>query len=108
VLVEGPSMVPTLRHGDQVVVWWARHPRPGEGAVVLVDLPDARGLGIKRISAVEASGRLWLEGDNPAGSTDSRHFGTVPASALLGRVLLRLWPHPGRVRRSNGPSPPSH
>ena len=67
---------------------------------MLVDLPGERGLGIKRLGAVQPSGELWLEGDNPAGSTDSREFGAVPASALRGRVLLRLWPHPGRIRRA--------
>ena len=93
-------MAPALRHGDQVVVWWGSRPRPRTGAVVLVDLPGERGLGIKRVGAVEASGELWLEGDNPAGSTDSRQFGAVPASALRGRVVLRLWPRPGRIPRA--------
>jgi hypothetical protein len=35
---------------------------------------------------------VWLEGDNPPRSTDSRHYGPVPASSLRGRVVLRLWP----------------
>src|SRR5438309_10077625 len=102
VLVEGPSMVPALRHGDQVVVWWARRPRPTSGAVVLVELPGERGLGIKRLRRVEPSGQLWVEGDNPAGSTDSRHFGAVPGHALRGRVVLRLWPRPGRIPPPDG------
>jgi len=79
--------------------------------VVLVELPGERGLGIKRLHGVEASGQLWVEGDNPAGSTDSRQFGAVPAAALRGRVVLRLWPRPGRIPASagsNGPSRPSH
>ena len=90
-------MAPALRHGDQVVVWWARGSTPRAGAVVLVDLPGSRGLGIKRVARVEQSGALWVEGDNPAGSTDSRQFGAVPASALRGRVVMRLWPRPGRI-----------
>jgi len=90
-------MVPALRHGDQVVVWWGRRPRLRVGAVLLVDLPGERGLGIKRLTALQPRGRLWIEGDNPAGSTDSRQFGPVPASAVRGRVVLRLWPRPGRV-----------
>jgi nickel-type superoxide dismutase maturation protease len=100
-------MAPALRHGDQVVVWLARRPRPRAGAVVLVDLPGERGLGIKRLRRVEPSGQLWLQGDNPAGSTDSRQFGAVPATALRGRVLLRLWPRPGRVSRRGAPNGPS-
>src|SRR3954452_859722 len=97
VLVEGPSMVPALRHGDQVVVWWGHRPRPRVGSVLLVDLPGERGLGIKRLTALEPTGRVWIEGDNPVGSTDSRQFGAVPASAIRGRVVLRVWPRPGRV-----------
>ena len=90
-------MAPALRHGDQVVVWWARRPQPRPGTVLLVDLPGERGLGIKRLQRREETGELWLVGDNPAGSTDSREFGAVPPSALRGRVVLRLWPQPGRV-----------
>jgi hypothetical protein len=35
---------------------------------------------------------VWLEGDNPLQSTDSRHYGPVSEMCLRGRVLLRLWP----------------
>ena len=35
---------------------------------------------------------VWLEGDNPMHSTDSRHYGPIPESALRGRVVRRLWP----------------
>ena len=35
---------------------------------------------------------VWVEGDNPLCSIDSRHFGPVPMSNLRGRVALRLWP----------------
>ena len=97
-------MVPALRHGEQVLVWWGRRPAPRTGDVVLVDLPGERGLGIKRLVAVEPSGALRLAGDNPAGSTDSRQFGAVPLAAMRGRVVLRLWPRPGRIPRWVGPA----
>ncbi len=35
---------------------------------------------------------VWIEGDNPLESTDSRHYGPLPISALRGRIVLRLWP----------------
>src|SRR3954451_17936934 len=109
VLVEGPSMVPALHHGDQGLVGWPRRPAPRAGSVVLVDMPGERGLGIKRLVAVEPSGGLRLAGDNPTGSTDSRQFGPVPLSALRGRVVLRLWPRPGRISAASGTNgPPSH
>jgi signal peptidase I len=105
VLVHGPSMVPALRDGDQLLAWTLPRPRPGAGAVVVVDLPGGRGLGVKRVRVVNPDGSVWLEGDNPFGSTDSRAFGPVPAPLLRGRVLLRLWPRPGRVG-SRGPEGP--
>jgi nickel-type superoxide dismutase maturation protease len=99
VLVEGPSMVPTLRAGDTVVVW-LRPVRPRPGIVVLAELPDA-GLVVKRVTAVRTDGSVWLEGDNPFGSTDSRQIGGVDPAVLRGRVLVRLWP-PARLRPSPG------
>jgi nickel-type superoxide dismutase maturation protease len=98
VVVHGPSMVPTLRHGDRVLVW-LRAPRrtPTIGRIVVVELPE-RPLSVKRLTAVDPDGRVRVEGDNEFGSTDSRSLGPVPASALRGVVLFRLWPRPGRIR----------
>jgi nickel-type superoxide dismutase maturation protease len=90
VTVHGPSMVPTFRHGDRLLVW-LRAPRrtPRVGTIVLVQLPD-RPLSVKRLSAVEADGSIRVEGDNPLASTDSRQLGVLPASALRGVVLRRV------------------
>jgi nickel-type superoxide dismutase maturation protease len=89
VTVEGPSMVPTFRHGDRLLVW-LRVPRrtPRVGTIVLVALPD-RPLSVKRLVAVEDDG-IRVEGDNSFGSTDSRQLGALPASSLRGVVLRRL------------------
>jgi nickel-type superoxide dismutase maturation protease len=101
-LVRGPSMVPTLRDGDRVLVWLRRPRRtPKIGAVVLVDLPD-RPLSIKRVAEVHPDGRISLAGDNPHGSTDSRELGALAPSAVQGIALLRLWPRPGRIPQRGG------
>jgi signal peptidase I len=34
----------------------------------------------------------WLMGDNRQDSADSRFFGQVPRSALVGQALVRVWP----------------
>lgn len=40
---------------------------------------------------------VFVLGDDRAGSIDSRVLGPVPVSAVTGRVLARVWPHPGPV-----------
>ncbi|KAL7546322.1 hypothetical protein ACHAWF_009656, partial [Thalassiosira exigua] len=37
-------------------------------------------------------GHLWIEGDNALNSLDSRSYGAVPASLVIGTVVCRLWP----------------
>jgi hypothetical protein len=34
----------------------------------------------------------WVEGDDPASSTDSRHFGPVHRDAITATVRLVYWP----------------
>ena len=93
VLVHGPSMVPTLRHGDAVLARpGGRRPRPGD--VVLARFrarPDL--LVIKRVVRAEGDA-WWLEGDNIVVTDDSRTYGVADVEA---RVVLRYWPHPRRL-----------
>jgi nickel-type superoxide dismutase maturation protease len=88
-VVRGPSMSPTLSDGDVVLISLRARPRPG--AVVLVRWPQRPGqLSIKRAVGRHGCG-WWVVGDNPDGSTDSRHLGTAELSAV---VFARLYPHP--------------
>jgi signal peptidase I len=45
----------------------------------------------------------FLLGDNSAASTDSRHFGPVKASQLLGRPVAVVWPRPRWLRAVEAP-----
>lgn len=97
-LVAGPSMVPTLRSGDAVLI--RRGGRVRAGDVVLArfaDLPDR--LVVKRAVRPAGDG-WWVAGDNPYAGGDSRQHG--PAE-VLGRVVWRYWPplrrRPARVSR---------
>ncbi len=41
---------------------------------------------------VVEEGRLWVMGDNRGNSSDSRSFGTIPHSDVVGRAVVRVWP----------------
>ncbi len=41
---------------------------------------------------VVEDGRLWVMGDNRSNSSDSRAFGTIPHSDVVGRAVVRVWP----------------
>lgn len=39
-------------------------------------------------------GYVWVMGDNRSDSLDSRHFGAVPVSSVIGKAVLTYWPLP--------------
>lgn len=88
--VEGESMLPAYRPGDWLIVdtraFRNRLPRAGE-VVVARDPRHATRKLIKRVKSVDIHGNIWLEGDNAAASTDSRHFGAV--EQVIGLVRWR-------------------
>nr|WP_281274371.1 S24/S26 family peptidase [Allorhizocola rhizosphaerae] len=89
-LVQGPSMAPTLKHGDAVLVRKGGRPiRPGDVVVArFLARPDL--LVVKR-AVRPAAGGWWLIGDNELVTDDSRVYG--PAQ-IVGRVVCRYWPRP--------------
>lgn len=90
VRIVGPSMEPTLRNGE----WWLvrRTSRVGVGDVVLLTHPRRPDLHVvKRIAQAREDG-WWVLGDNPGVSDDSRQFGAVPTSAVVGRLWIRYGP----------------
>ncbi|KAL3767587.1 hypothetical protein ACHAW5_008361 [Stephanodiscus triporus] len=84
-----------LQHGDVIIL---HHPSkeatickriigmPGD-TIVRTDLVDE-----ESSHRVVPPGHLWIEGDNTNNSLDSRSYGTVPASLVIGKVVCRLWP----------------
>ena len=94
--VAGNSMLPALGPGDWLVVRWSATTgrRIRSGAVVVLRRPDRPELlVVKRVGRVLDDGRLWVIGDNPSASDDSRLFGPVGPESVVGRVL-------GRYRRA--------
>ncbi|MGX6605899.1 S26 family signal peptidase [Micromonosporaceae bacterium Da 78-11] len=92
VLVHGPSMAPTLRTGDALLV--RRGGRIRSGDIVVASFrtrPDL--LVVKRVVRAHEDG-WWLQGDNEFVEDDSRAYGVAD---VIGRVLFRYFPHPGRL-----------
>jgi signal peptidase I len=95
-VVSDESMVPTYRPGERVAVnrlAYVRHgPRIGDAVVLRDPEMPARYL-LKRVAVAmrEANGGRWYEvvGDNYADSRDSRVFGRVKRSDIVGKVWFK-------------------
>ena len=90
-----------LQHGDVIIL---QHPAkeatickriigmPGD-VIVRTDGGESSGCcGEVTNHRIVPSGHLWIEGDNTRNSLDSRSYGSVPASLVIGKVICRLWP----------------
>jgi SOS-response transcriptional repressor LexA len=92
-------MEPALREGDRLLVRYDAEVRPGD--VVVARFPDGV-LAVKRALHEEAhhSGDpAWLLASDNAGAPGARRA-PVRRSAVLAVVRARVWPRPGRVRRT--------
>jgi nickel-type superoxide dismutase maturation protease len=89
-VVSGPSMLPTLRPGDRLLVARTGTIRAGD-LVIVRDPRSLSHLVCKRVVTADAR-HIVVRGDNPDLSTDSRAFGPVPTEWVIGRVLRRYWP----------------
>ncbi len=82
--VQGGSMLPSLRTGQLVVAKRTYRVKPGDVVIV-------RHAGLEKIKRIKErqEDRLYLLGDNPAASTDSRTFGWIPVECVIAKVV---WP----------------
>jgi nickel-type superoxide dismutase maturation protease len=107
-VVQDASMRPTFRPGDRVLVWrWTCLRTLRTGDVVVARDPELPGLHlVKRVAAVPGqaypgiTGRdgYVLLGDDPSTSRDSRSFGRLAMSLIVGRVVYRYLPPQRRGR----------
>jgi phage repressor protein C with HTH and peptisase S24 domain len=80
-------MVPTLKHGDHILV--RRKARIRRGDVVVGCFPSRPDLLVVKRALRRMPTGWWLASDNEAVADDSRRFG--PAE-VYGRVVARCWP----------------
>lgn len=83
-LVEGESMLPCYRPGQTVIVSNSRNFKVGDVVVAFMRGREV----LKRITAMK-DGHVYLEGDNPDQSTDSRQYGWLIDRHVVGKVT---WP----------------
>ena len=92
-------MTPTVTAGDRLLVRYGG--RPGPGDVVVARFPDGV-VAVKRVLGDEPhhSGEpAWLLGSDNAAAAGARRA-PVRKDEVLGIVVLRVWPRPGRLRRT--------
>ncbi|MFF1377209.1 nickel-type superoxide dismutase maturation protease [Streptomyces sp. NPDC058308] len=88
--VTGPSMVPTLQHGDRLLVRWGARVRPGD--VVILRHPFQQDLLVVKRAKERREGGWWVLGDNTFAGGDSTDYGVVPEELVLGKVWFRYRP----------------
>ena len=89
VRVSGDSMYPTYRDGDVVEVDVDAYVEqlPEAGDIVLAQHPFKGGVHIvKRVKHITDEGRVFVVGDSPLESSDSRGFGALRPAQILGKV----------------------
>lgn len=86
--VEGESMEPLLKKGDLVFI--KKTDRLSRGDIGVFEHPLKKGLKIvKKISRIKR-GQYELVGTNLEKSTDSRLFGLVSQTNMIGKVTAKL------------------
>ncbi|WEH39727.1 nickel-type superoxide dismutase maturation protease [Streptomyces sp. NBC_01218] len=88
--VTGPSMVPTLYHGDRLLVRYGAPVRPGD--VVILRHPFQQDLLLVKRATERRPGGWWVLADNTFAGGDSTVYGAVPEDLVLARAQLRFRP----------------
>ncbi len=82
--VSGRSMFPALQPGNIII---ALRKSYKVGSIVIANINNREV--IKRVTLIKKE-YVYLQGDNASESTDSRHYGPVHKSVILGTVMITL------------------
>lgn len=92
-VVDGDSMLPSLRPGDCLLVLVGARVRVGDLVVARHPRHPGPQLLVVKRAARRVDDGWWLLSDNAdLGLDDSRAFGAVSDAAVLGRVWFRYYP----------------
>lgn len=89
--VAGHSMVPSLLPGDEIIIssipYMFSSPKPED--IVLLLEPHSEKRVVKRIEKVK-NDTYFVRGENPSDSQDSRTYGAVSKTRVIGKMLFKL------------------
>jgi nickel-type superoxide dismutase maturation protease len=92
--VVGESMLPILQPGDEILLnlhAYRKH-SPQVGDIIVTMHPLQSNLAIvKRIIVINGHDGYFVTGDNSEASTDSRHWGTIKFSDIMGKVTSKFY-----------------
>jgi len=100
-VVDGSSMNPTLRGGDQILILQSRllPMAVKKNDIVVINgnrIPRQEEAMdfflVKRVHEEAVENGYFVTGDNAVRSFDSRRFGPVPSDSLLGKALFVYFP----------------
>ena len=79
-------MLPTLQEGQEVLTFNWGKVKVGDVVVIKHDSKEI----IKRIEKI-GEDKIFVKGDNKRESTDSRHFGSIDQSQIIGKVIYYFY-----------------
>lgn len=88
--VKEQSMEPLMQEGNFVLVDRISYLffKPKVGHVVVIRHPQKPNLLLLKRVVEERMGMYFVKGDNALKSIDSRHFGLVPQSSIVGKAYI--------------------
>ena len=99
-VVRGLSMAPNLGYGDEVVIRYTDDIAVGDVIVFRRDRQND----IKRVESISEEG-IFVVGDNPMSSLDSRNFGHIKPEQVVGKAIYRWKPKFGRIGNAHFDNP---